>query len=337
VQKVTREKVIKTIKNWGGQLIEPGYTKGVSSTILSNRLIDRGITTNERLKTMNKLIYAKPIIRILEAHSGITGLIVEKTKVEVNGETREFDGIWLSSLTTSVSMGKPDTEIVDFSSRFQAIEEILEVTTKPIIVDGDSGGEIEHFRFRVKTLERLGVSAIVVEDKIGIKRNSLLNISHIQEQDSIDHFCEKIREGEKALLTNDFMIIARIESFILNKGLNDAIMRAKAYINAGADGILIHSKKQDGKEIKDFCEQYRLIENRVPLVVVPTTYHHITEDEFSALGVNVVIYANHLLRSAYPAMVKTAKSILTNRCCSQASVDYCMPVKEILVLIPEDK
>lgn len=337
VQKETRNRVIQVIKKWGGQLIEPEYTKGISSTQLVNLLTARGITTNERLKTLKRLINAKPIISILEAHSGITGLIVEKTKVEVSGKTREFDGIWLSSLTISVSKGKPDTEIVDFTSRFQTIEEILEVTTKPIIVDGDSGGEIEHFRFRVRTLERLGVSAIVIEDKIGAKRNSLLDIPAAQEQDTINHFCEKIQAGKKALLTNDFMIIARIESLILNKGLNDAIMRARAYIKAGADGILIHSKRKDGREIKDFCEQYRLIENRVPLVVVPTTYHHITEDEFSQLGVNIVIYGNHMLRSAYPTMVKTAESILTKRCCSQASADYCMPIKEILTLIPENK
>ncbi|MCK5707854.1 MAG: phosphoenolpyruvate mutase [Candidatus Aureabacteria bacterium] len=336
VQKETRKKVLKTIKKWGGQLIEPKYTEGISSTQLIKAITENGITPNKRLKMLKRLLDLKPVIKIMEAHNGITGLIVEKTKIENNGETREFDGIWLSSLTVSTSKGKPDTEIVDFSSRFQTIEEILEVTTKPIIVDGDTGGKIEHFRFRVRTLERLGVSAVIIEDKIGIKRNSLFGTIVPQEQDTIEHFCEKIRTGKISLITDDFMIIARIESFILKKGLDDAITRAKAYIQSGADGIMIHSKEEDGKEIEDFCEQYKLFENKVPLFVVPSTYSHMTEDELKKLGVNVVIYGNHLLRSAYPNMVKTAQSILEHKSCKEASKKYCMPINEIIRLIPEE-
>jgi len=334
VQKETRQKVIDTLSEWGGVLVEPKYTKGVSSTQLVNVLTDRGVTPNERLKALRRLIALKPIIRILEAHNGITGLIVEKTKVNKNGETTEFDGIWLSSLTISVSKGKPDTEVVDFTSRFQTIEEILEVTTKPIIVDADTGGEIEHFRYRIRTLERLGVSAVIIEDKIGRKRNSLLDTDSIHEQDTIEHFCEKIREGKMALVTEDFMIIARIESLILKKGLEDAITRARRYISAGVDGIMIHSKEKDGKEIIEFCEKYKSINNKIPLVVVPSTYPHITEDRFKELGVNIVIYGNHLLRSAYPSMVKTAESILNNKNCQEASERYCMSIDDIITLIP---
>ena len=336
VQKETRRRVLKALKEWGGQLVEPKYTEGISSSQLIGELTNRGVTPNERLKVLRRLIDVKPIARLLEAHNGITGLIVEKTKVEKNGKIREFDGIWLSSLTVSTSKGKPDTEVVDFSTRFQTIDEILEVTTKPIIVDGDTGGEIEHFRFRVRTLERMGVSAVIIEDKIGRKRNSLFGVEVLQEQDTIGHFCEKIHEGKKSLITDDFMIIARIESFILKKGMKDALTRAKAYINAGADGIMIHSKEKDGGEIIKFCERYGDFETRAPLVVVPSTFSHITEDEFKDLGVNIVIYGNHQLRSAYPSMVKAAESILQHSRCKEASKQYCMPIKDILTLIPEE-
>jgi len=275
-------------------------------------------------------------MKVMEAHNGLTGLIVEKTNVIVENKKREFDAIWLSSLTLSTSIGKPDTEVVDFSTRFQTIEEIMEVTTKPIIVDGDTGGTTEHFQFRVRTLERLGVSAVIIEDKIGNKRNSLFGTDVFQEQDTITNFSRKINEGKKALITDDFMIIARIESLILNNGMEDAIKRAKAYIGAGADGIMIHSKEKDGSEIKEFCYQYSSFENRVPLTVVPSTFSFMTEDDLKDLGVNIVIYGNHLIRSAYPFMVKTAESVLRNKRCKEASDKYCMPIKEILTLIPED-
>ena len=233
-------------------------------------------------------------------------------------------------------MAKPDTEVVDFSTRFQKIEEIMEVTTKPIIVDGDTGGTIDHFQFRVRTLERLGVSAVIIEDKIGDKRNSLFGTDVFQEQDTISNFCAKISEGKKSLLTDDFMIIARIESLILKTGMENAIERAKSYIEAGADGIMIHSKEKDGSEIIEFCEIFNTFENKVPLVVVPSTFSFMTEKELEKLGVNIVIYGNHLIRSAYPSMVKSAESVLMHGRCKETSEENCMPIKEILTLIPED-
>ena len=334
VQKEVRQRVIDTLVEWGGELVEPKYTKGISSTDLISAVMAQGITPGKRMKTLRRLIGSKPIVKILEAHNGLTGLIAEKTQIKKEGRTLEFDGIWESSLTDSTAKGKPDTELVDFTSRFQSIEEILEVTTKPILVDGDTGGKIEHFKFRVKTLERLGVSAIIIEDKIGDKRNSLFGTTVPQEQDSIDHFSQKISEGKKSQVTEDFMIIARVESLILQKGMDDALLRSKAYIKAGADGIMIHSKNKDGKEIIEFCNHFKKFANRVPLIVVPSTYAHMTENELQDLGVNVVIYANHLLRSAYPAMVNTAKSLLENNRSMEASNDYCMSIKEIITLIP---
>ena len=336
VQKNVRQRVIEVLLEWGGELVEPKYTEGVSSSDLISAIRAHGITPGKRMKTLRRLIDVKPIVRILEAHNGLTGLIVEKTSIEKDGKKIEFDGIWESSLTDSTSKGKPDTELVDFTSRFQSIEEILEVTTKPIIVDGDTGGKIEHFKFRVKTLERLGVSAIIIEDKVGSKRNSLFGTDVEQHQDSVENFSNKINEGKKSLVTEDFMIIARIESLILKNGIDDALQRAKAYIGAGADGIMIHSKEKDGKEIIEFCNKYNNFENRVPLVVVPSTYAHMTETDLQNLGVNVVIYANHLIRSAYPAMIRTAENILENSRSEEASKKYCMPIKEILTLIPED-
>ncbi|NQU26843.1 MAG: phosphoenolpyruvate mutase [Candidatus Marinimicrobia bacterium] len=336
VQKETRQRVINALNEWGGKLVEPTYTDGISSTQLIKAVTEKGTTPSKRQKTLRRLLDVKPVVRILEAHNGITGLIVEKTKITTNLGIREFDGIWLSSLTVSTSKGKPDTEVVDFSARFQTIDEILEVTTKPIIVDGDTGGDIEHFKFRVRTLERMGVSAIIIEDKIGTKRNSLFGTDVVQEQDTIQHFAKKISTGKNALVTSDFLIIARIESLILKQGMEDAINRAKAYIAAGADGIMIHSKEKDGKEIVEFCQQFRTFEPALPLVVVPSTYGHMTEKELGDLGVNIVIYGNHLIRSAYPSMVQTAETILKTNRCQEASEEYCMPIKEILTLIPED-
>jgi len=336
VLKESRNQVIKVLKEWGGKLVEPKHTPGLSSTQLIESIKEKGVTSNYRLKSLKNLLDIKPVLSFMEAHNGLTGLIVEKTKITKGKRTKEFDGLWLSSLTVSTSMGKPDTEVVDFSTRFRTVEEIIEVTTKPIIVDGDTGGKAEHFKFLVRTMERLGVSAVIIEDKIGSKRNSLFGNDVYQEQDSIDSFCEKIIEGKRALVTNDFMIIARVESLILNKGLDDALVRTEAYIKSGADGIMIHSKEKNGKEIIEFCNKYSKLRNKVPLIVVPSTFSHLTENDLSQLGVNIVIYGNHLIRSAYPAMVNVAESILDNERCKEASEKYCMPIKEILTLIPED-
>ena len=337
VQKQIRERVVETLKKWNGELVEPEYTKGVSSTQLINNMIEIGTTPEIRLKKLRKLLELKPIVRFLEAHNGLTGRIIEKTKIIEGEAIREFDGMWLSSLTDSTSKGKPDIELVDYTSRIQTIDQILEVTTKPMIVDGDSGGLTEHFVYTVKTLERLGVSAIIIEDKIGSKRNSLFGTDVNQQQDTIENFSQKISTGKKAQVTDDFMIIARIESLILKQGLDDALKRAKAYIEAGADGIMIHSKEKDPKEVLDFCKEYAKFENKVPLIAVPTSYSTITEKELIDAGVNIVIYANHLLRSAYPSMVKTAEGILKNGRCHEVSEEYCMPVKDILTLIPGSK
>ena len=337
IQQEIRKRVIEVLKEWGGELIEPEYTKGISSTRLIDSVQSKGVTPGERMKVLRRLINVKPIVRVLESHNGLTGLIVENTNIIKEGKNIEFDGIWASSLTDSTIKGKPDTELVDFTSRFSTIEEILEVTTKPIIVDGDTGGRLEHFKFRVKTLERLGVSAIIIEDKIGNKRNSLFGNSVHQEQDTIEHFCKKIEVGKKSLITDDFMVIARIESLIMKKGYKDAIDRAHAYIESGADGIMIHSKDSDTTELESFCKLYNKFKNRKPLILVPTAYAHFTEKELNkTFGANLVIYANHLLRSAYPSMKKVAESILKHSKSKEASEKHCMSIKDIITLIPED-
>ena len=336
VQQKTREKIIETLAQWGGQVIDVPYTKSISSTMLNERLKEIGTTPDIRLKTLRRLINAKKIVRICESHSGLTGLIIENTHVMVNNVRHEFDGMWASSLTDSTSKGKPDIEAVDLTTRLHDLNDALEVTTKPIIFDGDTGGKMEHFAFTVRTLERLGISAIIIEDKVGLKKNSLFGTAVKQEQDSIEGFCAKIRTGKQAQITEDFMVIARIESLIAGKGIDDALERALAYIDAGADGIMIHSKEQTGDDIKQFCLALRQKNATIPIVVVPTTYNHITEEELSSWGVNIVIYANHLLRAAYPAMVKCAETILTHGRSLEAN-DLCMPIKEILELIPGTK
>lgn len=335
--KYIREEVFQVMKEQGGEVIEIPYTKGISSSGLAEEFAKLGTTPEARMKSLRRLITAKPIVRILESHSGLTGLIIENTKVELDGCVREFDGMWASSLTDSTSKGKPDIEAVDLTTRLHDLNDSLEVTTKPVIFDGDTGGKVEHFPFTVRTLERIGISAVIIEDKVGLKQNSLFGTDAVQTQDTIEGFCEKIRAGKAAQVTRDFMIIARVESLIAGKPMEDALERALAYVAAGADGIMIHSRNKDGEDIHEFCTRFREQDSHTPIVVVPTTFNHITEDEFADWGVNIVIYANHMLRSAYPAMVNCAKSILEHGRCKEASADYCMPIKEILTLIPGTK
>lgn len=337
VQQKTRQRIIDCMAEWGGQVIDIPYTQGISSTAMNQRLKEIGTTPEIRMKRLRRLIGAKKIVRILESHSGLTGLIIENTSVMVDGKKEEFDGMWASSLTDSTSKGKPDIEAVDITTRLHDLNDALEVTTKPVIFDGDTGGKLEHFVFTVRTLERLGISAVIIEDKVGLKQNSLFGTDAIQTQDTIENFCAKIKAGKNAQITDDFMVIARIESLIAGKPVEDALERAFAYVAAGADGIMIHSKNKDGMDIKEFCQRFREKDVETPIVAVPTTYNQFTEDELASWGINVVIYANHMLRAAYPAMVNCAKSILEHRRSLEASNDYCMPIKEILTLIPGTK
>lgn len=336
VQKETRQRVIDALAQWGGELIEVPYTQGISSTKLNNALREIGTTPDVRLKTLRRMLRVKPLLRFLDIHNALSGLIVEKIGVETPQGRQEFDGMWGSSLTDSTAKGKPDIEAVDVSARMNTLNEVLEVTTKPIIYDADTGGLIEHFKFTVRTLERLGVSAAIIEDKTGLKKNSLFGNEVPQTQDTIESFCEKIKAGKAAQCTTDFMIIARIESLILGKGQDDAFERAKAYLEAGADGIMIHSRERLPDEIFEFCDRYATLENRKPLVAVPSSYNTVTEQELQDRGVNIVIYANQLLRSAYPAMVDTAKSILTHQRSAECDANM-LSIKEVLELIPGAK
>ena len=336
VQAKTRQVVIDILGEWGGELIEVPYTQGVSSTALNNAVKELGTTPQIRLSSLRRLLKAKPLVRFLDIHNAISGLIIEHTQVDVDGVSRQFDGMWGSSLTDSTAKGKPDIEAVDVSSRMSTLSEVLEVTTKPIIYDADTGGQIEHFKFTVRTLERLGVSAVIIEDKTGLKKNSLFGNEVPQTQDTIENFCDKISSAKAVQVTDDFMVIARIESLILEAGMEDAVTRAKAYLAAGADGIMIHSRKKDPSEIFEFCRQYADFRNQKPLVVVPSSFNAVTEDELKDAGVNVVIYANQLLRSSFPAMQTTAKTILMHSRSLECD-ENMLSIKEILELIPGTK
>ena len=334
-QSQIRQSVIETLKGWGGELIEIPYTRDVSIDQINSIIKQSDSIPESRRGKLKKLLSLKKTIRIMEAHNGLSALIVENTQVQKDEKINSFDGMWVSSLTDSTAKGKPDIELVDMTSRINTINEIMEVTTKPIILDGDTGGLIEHFVFNIKTIERLVVSAIIIEDKIGLKKNSLFGTEVEQTQDSIEHFCEKLHAGKSALKTDEFMIIARIESLILKQGMEDALSRAKAYIKAGADGIMIHSREKQPDEIFEFCDKFREFAPEIPLVVVPTSYNQVYEEELSAKGVNIIIYANQLIRSAYPAMQETAKLILENERSKEVD-DKCLSIKEILTLIPEE-
>ena len=336
IQAATRQNVLATLEEWGGQLIEVPYTQGISSTKLNSALKELGTTPDIRLKSLRRLLAAKPLLKFLDVHNALSGLIIEHTKVDLEGKIAQFDGMWGSSLTDSTAKGKPDIEAVDASSRIQTLNEIIEVTTKPIIFDADTGGLVEHFQFTVRNLERLGVSAVIIEDKTGLKKNSLFGTDVPQTQDTIENFSNKIAAAKGAQVTDDFMVIARIESLILEVGMEDALRRARAYIEAGADGIMIHSRRKEPAEVLEFCRHYNKFTERKPLVVVPSSFNTITEEELESAGVNIVIYANQLLRSAYPAMTNTATSILQHGRSAECD-DQMMPIKEILELIPGTK
>ncbi|MFW2605371.1 phosphoenolpyruvate mutase [Aliarcobacter butzleri] len=336
-QKKYRTEVIELLQKWGGELVEIPYSSDISDLKIKDELQKLGITSTARQSRLRKLIEAKPIVKILEVHNALSGLIVENAKeILEDGEIVTFDGMWSSSLTDSTSKGKPDIEAVDTTARVTTLNEIFEVTTKPLIYDADTGGKPEHFEFTVRSLERVGVSAVIIEDKTGLKKNSLFGTEVEQTQDSIENFCYKIKSGKKVQITKDFMIIARIESLILDKGMDDALKRAFSYVEAGADGIMIHSRSKDPAEIIEFVTKFRKKDAHTPIVVVPTSFNSVTTDEFVKIGVNIIIYANHMLRAAYPGMMKVAKSILKHKRSFEAEPD-CMSINNILELIPGTK
>lgn len=334
-QRSIRDEVCSVLSSYGGQLVEYPYSNDEKYRELEKRARMELSTPDIRRARLKKELAMKETITAMEAHSGLTGLIVENTVVEENGGMRQFDAMWISSLCDSTAKGKPDIELVDMTSRFRTIDDICEVTTKPIIFDGDTGGLTEHFAYTVRSLERMGVSMVIIEDKTGLKKNSLFGNEVVQTQDTIENFCEKIQAGKKAQRTKDFMICARIESLILERGMKDALKRAFAYTNAGADAIMIHSRKKDPSEIFEFLEKYREKDQSTPVVVVPTSFNTVTEEEFKARGVNIIIYANQLTRTGFPAMQNAAKMILANHRAKECD-DICMPFKDIIRLIPEE-
>lgn len=335
VQQQVRARVLEVLSEWGGELIEVPYTQDISSTALNQRLRAAGTTPGMRMQKLRRLLAVKPLTRVLEAHNGLTGLIVEQARAtDAGGVPREFDAIWISSLTDSTAKGKPDTEAIDLTSRLNTLSDLLEVTTKPILFDGDSGGHPEHLVYTVRTLERLGVSAIVIEDKTGLKQNSLFGTERTQTLLPIEAFCHKLQVAKRAQVTPDFMVIARIESLIAGAGLADALMRAERYAAAGADALMIHSRAGDPGEIFAFARAYRAQPMRLPLMVAPSSYSAVRESELEAEGIQIVLYANHLLRSAYLAMERTAREILTHQRAFEAEAAL-MPIGELLRLIPE--
>lgn len=333
-ERAIRQNVLDNMRKYGGELIEIAYTHNANVKKIDDNIREKLAMPEYRRRRLRQLIRLCPVVKTIEVHSGLTGLIAEKTIVEHNGELDQFDAMWLSSLCDSTAKGKPDIELVDMSSRMRTIDDVMEVTTKPIILAGDTGGQVEHFVYNVRTLERMGVSAVIIEDKTGLKKNSLFGTEVAQTQDTIENFCGKIRAGKDAQRTQEFMIIARIESLILEKGQADALKRAFAYVDAGADAVMIHSRRKVPDEIFEFCDRFREKDKETPIVVVPTSFNSVTEAEFAQHGVNIVIYANQLTRSAFPAMQDTAVEILKNHRALEVDARL-MPFKEIITLIDD--
>ena len=332
--KVIRKNIIKVLDKYGGELIEVPYTFNPKVQKIDRQMREQLAMPELRRGRLRKLLDMVPVVKTIEVHSGLTGLIAEKTVIADDEHIDQFEAMWISSLCDSTEKGKPDIELVDMTSRFRTINDIMEVTTKPIIFDGDTGGIAEHFVYTVRSLERMGVSAVIIEDKIGLKKNSLFGTEVKQTQDEIEHFCEKIQAGKNAQLSDDFMIIARIESLILEQGMEDALKRAFAFRDAGADGIMIHSRRKEPDEILEFCDKFRQQDKETPIVVVPSSFNTITEEELRAHGVNIVIYANQLLRAAFPAMQNAAKSILKHHRAHEIDEEL-LSIKDIITLIDE--
>ena len=337
-QSAVRSEVIELLSEWGGELVEVPYTRGVSATSLEAQLREFRRSPDARRGSLRRLLKLKPYLRLIEASNGLNGLVVENASYAdpTTGQVRSFDGMWGSSLCDSTLKGKPDIELVDFTSRLATIQEIMEVTTKPIVLDGDTGGKTEWFVHNVRTLERIGVSAVIIEDKVGLKQNSLFGTDRVQQQADPHEFAEKIAAGKRAQRTIDFMIIARIESLIAGAGLEDALTRARIYVTeGGADAVMIHSKDKSGEDITAFMAAFKAEFPEVPVVLVPTTYNHLTEGELASRGANVIIHANHLLRASYLAMRNVAECILEHERSQEADA-MCLPIKEVLTLIPEE-
>ncbi|MDO5823950.1 phosphoenolpyruvate mutase [Methanobrevibacter sp.] len=332
--KVIRKNIISVLEEYGGELIEVPYTFNEKIQKIDRQMREKLAMPELRRARLRKLLKIVPVVKTIEVHSGLTGLIAEKTVIADDEQIDQFDAMWISSLCDSTEKGKPDIELVDMTSRFRTINDIMEVTTKPIIFDGDTGGIAEHFVYTVRSLERMGVSAVIIEDKIGLKKNSLFGTEVEQTQDEIEHFCEKISAGKNAQISDDFMIIARIESLILEQGMEDALKRAFAFRDAGADGIMIHSRRKEPDEILEFCDKFRAKDSETPIVVVPSSFNTITEEELTAHGVNIVIYANQLLRAAFPAMQNAAKSILKHHRAHEIDEEL-LSIKKIITLIDE--
>lgn len=333
--KPVREECIKILSEYGGELVEFPYSDNEEYRNLDSYFRSQASLPDIRRARLRNALSMKGLITAMEAHDGLTGLLVENTVVYQEGGARQFDAMWVSSLCDSTAKGKPDIELVDMTSRFRTIEDIMEVTTKPIIFDGDTGGKTEHFVYTVRSLERLGVSMVIIEDKTGLKKNSLFGTEVVQTQDSIENFCAKIAAGKKAQKTKEFMICARIESLILEQGMEDALNRANSFVAAGADAIMIHSRKKDPSEIQEFIEKFRNENQTTPIVLVPTSFNSIKEEEWKERGANIIIYANQLMRAEVPAMKKAAETILENHRAEECD-EMLMPFKEIIRLIPEE-
>ena len=332
-QKPVRDEVLSLLNTYGGKLVEFPYSAAEEYQEIQKRQRADLAMPDLRRGRLKRLLAVKGLVTVMEAHDGLTGLIVEDTVVHENGGARQFDAMWLSSLCDSTARGKPDIELVDMTSRFRTLDDIMEVTTKPVIFDGDTGGLTEHFVYTVRSLERMGVSMVIIEDKTGLKKNSLFGTEVEQTQAPVDEFCRKIRAGKNALRTKDFMICARIESLILEKGMEDALARARAFVAAGADAVMIHSRKKDPAEIFEFLERFRREDPATPIVLVPTSFNAVKEEEWKARGANIIIYANQLMRAAVPAVRRAAVSILENHRAEECDADL-MPFKEIIRLIP---
>ena len=334
-QKPVRDEVVSLLEEYGGKLVEFPYSADEEYQEIQRRQRADLAMPDLRRGRLRRLLAVKGLVTAMEAHDGLTGLIGESTVVHENGGARQFDAMWLSSLCDSTAKGKPDIELVDMTSRFRTIDDIMEVTTKPIIFDGDTGGLTEHFVYTVRSLERMGVSMVIIEDKTGLKKNSLFGTEVAQTQAPVEEFCRKIRAGKNAQRTPDFMICARIESLILEKGMEDALERAKAFAAAGADAVMIHSRRKDPAEIFEFLERFRKDDPSTPVVLVPTSFNSVKEEEWKARGANIIIYANQLMRAAVPAVRNAAVSILENHRAEECDKDL-MPFRDIIRLIPEE-
>ncbi len=311
VQAQTRRRVLDVLREWGGTLVEPPYTEGISSTALRMAAMDIGFAPGVRQRRLRRMLDCKPLVRVMQAHDGLSAHIVDRLEETTQGAPREYDAIWVDSLAGAPIRGKPDPLPFDLSSRLVTLHEILDATTKPLICNAGGAGHAAGVTAAVRTLERIGVSAIVIDTEVTDRRAVPAMAASAPPQDDMAAFIREIAAARDARVTPDFMIIARINDRTRDCGADRMMARAAAGVDAGADAVMCDSDPVNPDGIFDLCRRYRRLMNGHPLLVGLSGTEGLQEHDLASAGASMVVYTDTLLRAAREAMISAASQVLS--------------------------